>query len=601
MTFRHRLLLFGLTIATLAALVVFLTAGVFIRRSVADRMQERLFEEAGLLADRLSAEPSLLDEGNPAGADGLARQTAGALGLRVTLIAPDGRVLGDSSVLPGQVSAMENHGTRPEIVAARESGMGHSTRESGTLHDRLIYLARRVDRGGVPIGFVRLALPDSDLSRTTADYSGPLAFTSFLALVGVALLGYLVAARFSRPIESMARAADAIAAGGAGILVEYESSDEIGRLGAAMNRMTVVLGEQIQALQAEKRLLDTILGGMSEGILAVDRDRHVLLANRVLRELLGLRQGTVAGLALLEVVREESVVAAFDAALQRGETSREVVRLGTGRGIAFELTVAPLHGTSREPAGAIGVFFDVTRLMALESVRREFVADVSHELRTPLTSIRAFGETLLAGGLEDPENNRRFVEIIKKHSDRMEAILDDLTDLSRIETGAVALERQPVELAAVAREIVESLRPKAEAMSVEATVEIPPGLTVWADRRRLEQVLLNLADNAVKFNQPGGRVIVRAGASDAAGAGGVRLEVEDTGVGIPSVSLDRVFHRFYRIDRARSRELGGTGLGLSIVKHLVRLHGGTVRAESEPGRGSRFIVEFPGPPSESRS
>jgi len=290
-------------------------------------------------------------------------------------------------------------------------------------------------------------------------------------------------------------------------------------------------------------------------------------------------------------VRDRAVLAGFDAALLRGEPFREIIRIGPASERSFEINVVPLTDSAGTQVGAIGILFDVTRLTALENVRREFVADASHELRTPLTSIKAFVETLLSGGLEDTSNNRRFLEIIKKHADRMEAILDDLTDLSLIETGAIALEIERLDLAMIAQELVDAMKPRAERYGVSVVSRVPPGATVVADRRRLEQILLNLLENAVKFSGSGATVTIRA--ETAGPMGGVRVLVEDTGIGIAPNTLEKIFHRFYRGEGARFREKGGTGLGLAIVKHLMRAHGGTVRAESEPGHGSRFILEFP--------
>ena len=269
---------------------------------------------------------------------------------------------------------------------------------------------------------------------------------------------------------------------------------------------------------------------------------------------------------------------------------REPVLRAADSGRSFEGHVSPLHPleTGRE-GSALVLFFDITRLTALENVRREFVADVSHELRTPLTSIRAFVETLLDGGLDDRENAVRFLEIARRHADRMESLIDDLTDLSRIETGAVRLEVREVDAAAVAREIVARLEPRRAAAAVEVRVDLPSPFPLRADPERLEQILVNLIDNAIKFNRPTGSVRV----TGETGPDRTRIAVEDTGIGIPADGLEKIFNRFYRVDRARSRDLGGTGLGLAIVRHLVRLHGGTIRAESELGRGSRFVIELP--------
>jgi two-component system phosphate regulon sensor histidine kinase PhoR len=335
---------------------------------------------------------------------------------------------------------------------------------------------------------------------------------------------------------------------------------------------------------------------MKEGILVIDRDRRVLLGNQAARVILGFpTHEELADRPLILVARDRTVIEGFDAALLRGESSTHIVQAGSGSDRSYEINVSPLTDPAGAQVGAIGVLFDTTRLSALENVRREFVADVSHELRTPLTSIKAFVETLLSGGLEDPSNNRRFLEIVQKHSDRMEALIDDLTDLSLIETGAVALEIEPFDLSAQVRDLLEAFRPSAESRGVRLEASVPSGTMLSADRRRVEQVFVNLIDNAVKFNRRGGTVTIRVEPGSNHGSG-LRAEVADTGVGIPEDALQRIFHRFYRVDRARSRALGGTGLGLSIVKHIMQLHGGSVRAESWPGRGSRFVLEFPAVP-----
>jgi two-component system phosphate regulon sensor histidine kinase PhoR len=265
-----------------------------------------------------------------------------------------------------------------------------------------------------------------------------------------------------------------------------------------------------------------------------------------------------------------------------------VIEAASGRSFELHVTPLPARGGER-PGEALFLFYDVTKLEALEGVRREFVANVSHELRTPLTSIKAFVETLLDARLEDRENSLKFLEIVRKHADRMSALIDDLTDLSLIETGSISLRPQDVEIGELAAEVTANLEPKLASAKVEARVEVPKGLRVRADRMRMEQVLVNLVDNAIKFNRPGGLVRISGAIED----GRTVVTVEDSGVGIPADSAEKVFHRFYRVDKGRSKELGGTGLGLSIVKHLMRLHGGQVRLESELGQGSKFILEFP--------
>ncbi|MDX1390678.1 MAG: ATP-binding protein, partial [Acidobacteriota bacterium] len=297
-----------------------------------------------------------------------------------------------------------------------------------------------------------------------------------------------------------------------------------------------------------------------------------------------------AGHLLAEVVRHPEITRDVERVISTGEDVREsVIRMG-GSGRAFEVHITAL--SDAPPRGACTVlvlFFDITRLEALESVRREFVANVSHELRTPLTSIKAFVETLIEGRLEDRKHSLKFLKIAQKHADRMNALIDDLTDLSLIETGAITLDLRVVDAAGVAREVAEQLESKAEEREVQLEVDLEPPFAVRADRRRLEQMLLNLADNAIKFNRPGGRVRIAGSRRENRPV----LLVQDDGIGIAENDREKVFHRFYRVDPDRSRRAGGTGLGLAIVKHLVRLHGGSVRVESELGGGTTFFLEFP--------
>jgi two-component system phosphate regulon sensor histidine kinase PhoR len=319
----------------------------------------------------------------------------------------------------------------------------------------------------------------------------------------------------------------------------------------------------------------------------VDGSRHVLLTNAALRSSLRLAGEVPEGTPLVQVIWDRDVVESFEEALATGREVRR--RVATPDGVSFELTVVRLDDVAGRGPGAIGLFFNVTRLDALERVRRDFVADISHELRTPLASIRAAVETLEGGAIHEPADAARFLEILSKNAARMGAILDDLTDLSLIETGSIQMSPAAVDLAAAVSEAAGVVAGRAAARQVSLACDIPPGVRVLADRRRLDQVLLNLLDNAVKFNRSGGAVRVTAVREE----GRARLMVDDTGPGIPPQALERIFNRFYRLDRSRSREIPGTGLGLAIVKHLVRLQGGDIRAENLPETGARFILVLP--------
>jgi two-component system phosphate regulon sensor histidine kinase PhoR len=339
-------------------------------------------------------------------------------------------------------------------------------------------------------------------------------------------------------------------------------------------------------------LLEATMQSMREGVLVVDGGMRVVASNNAARAL--LTDGLPAGEGprrLTEVTRDPSIHDAFAAALERGaraEVKFEAQSRGERR--SFDLHVAPLRRrVGAGPSGAVGVFFDITRLERLERVRQEFLSNVSHELRTPLTAILTFVETLEDGATDDPAHNRRFLSVIRRNAERMHTLINDILELSAIEAGTVAVEPGPVRLAPLVAECFTALGSRAAEQGVELRSEVGEADFVHADARRLEQMLTNLVDNAIKFNSEGGRVLIRherAGGRD-------RVSVADTGEGIAPEHLPRIFERFYRVDRARSRAMGGTGLGLAIVKHLARAHGGEARVHSEPGRGATFTIELP--------
>ena len=372
-----------------------------------------------------------------------------------------------------------------------------------------------------------------------------------------------------------------------------EGRGAAGELASAMTRLVADLAGRIDEGRHESRLLQSVIGAMKEGMVVVGPDRKIRVANDAFRQLFRTPFDPV-GRLLVEIVRDPAVFRELEAALPSGDEVRDAVLHLPGSGRSFELRVSPLAGgATDQPPGALILFFDVTRLEALERVRREFVADVSHELRTPLTSIKAFVENLLDEKLADPVESLKFLEIVRKHADRMGALIDDLTDLSLIETGAVSLDPVPLDAAEVVREVAAQLAFRARAADVEIRLELASPFPLVADRRRLEQILVNLMDNAIKFGKSGGVVRVAGEVHD----GRPRISVADSGVGIPADALDKVFHRFFRADKARARELGGTGLGLAIVKHLMRLHDGQVSVASEQGRGATFTLEFPPQPA----
>jgi two-component system phosphate regulon sensor histidine kinase PhoR len=577
---RHRIFLLLLAVSVPLAALMAAAAEWLLLRDVEERIVERLRADLRLITVQL-ADADLWKRAPDRVADEYGR----ALGVRVTLISPSGKVLGDSTLDGSGLESLDNHSTRPEIVDAGRDRPGSALRFSTTTSERMQYMAAAVDAGGRRLGFARLAVPEADIRARGRAQRPRITWLFSAGLLLFSAVGYAAARRLARPFEQVA----ALAEGEGGSPAELTATEEARRLAASIRHMRASLLSSLAEVSSERAQLASILAGMREGILVLSPDRRVLLSNRALSDVLRLPGPPSPGQPLAPVVREPRLLEAFERCCSECSTVTETVTLGGIAGRTYEVRVEPYRPSPDRGCGAIGVFFDVTQLQALEKVRREFIVNVSHELRTPLTAIRAFSETLQEGAIDDPEHNREFLAIIRKHCDRMQALINDLTDLSLIETGAVELQVESVEVAAAVRDSVLTLGPRAQSLQVSLESDAPARLLVRADPARLSQILLNLIENAVKFNRPGGKVRIEARPLD----GSVEITVSDTGVGIPSEHLERIFHRFHRVDASRSREQGGTGLGLSIVKHLVRLHGGTVRAESELGRGSRFILELP--------
>jgi len=336
-------------------------------------------------------------------------------------------------------------------------------------------------------------------------------------------------------------------------------------------------------------LLEATMSGMREGLLVVNRDMRVVASNPAAHKLFNPNAPALKSQRLTELTRNPAIYSAFLDGLKGIERSGVKVETHGPERQIFDLRVVPIGVTNGKGAeAALGVFFDITRLERLELVRQEFLSNVSHELRTPLTAIIAFVETLEAGAMEDPESRQRFLSIIRRNASRMQGLIDDISELTAIEGGNVQLKRAPVDLYTLVDEVCASLAAKASAQNVMLRNDVSPDVIVNADERRLEQMLTNLIENAIKFSRENGRVTIShvAGARD-------QILVQDNGDGIPAQHLERLFERFYRVDRARSREMGGTGLGLAIVKHLARLHGGEVTVTSELGKGSTFTIQLP--------
>jgi two-component system phosphate regulon sensor histidine kinase PhoR len=588
-----------LTLVGFVALAV-LAAGIYLTQALesfaVETLQARLVTAARLLDD--DARALLAQNAAPGAVRAFALKGAERSDARVTLIALDGRVLGDSEVdVPG-LARLENHRERAEVRTALAGGVGRDLRTSASIKTPLIYVAVPVRDGGRVIGALRLALPLAAVTSSYAALHRVMLAGGLVALAVAFGIGIFVAGRVTRPVVEMQRIAHAMSEGRFDVRAPVGSVDELGALGRALNLMMARLREKIGDLEEERAKARAILDGMVEGVIAVDGHEAIVLMNERARAMFGVGAGRGEGKPFLEVIRNAELHEVFRHSRTAPADAPLIRELRLRHPVAriLQVNAVPLRLAGGAEPGVVMVLHDLTALRRLEQVRTEFVANVSHELRTPLTAIQGYLETLLGGALEEPPNARRFLEIAFRHTERLGRLLGDLTDLSNIELGKVTLRLAPVRLGDVVDSVFEIIRPKADGSRVGLIADVQPAdLTVHADHDRLAQILINLVDNAVKYTPENGWVTVRARAADAAHA---EIRVRDTGVGIPAADLPRITERFYRVDKARSRELGGTGLGLAIVKHLVLAHGGELSIESQEGEGTtvRFTLPTKPPP-----
>jgi two-component system phosphate regulon sensor histidine kinase PhoR len=571
-------------VALLSATTAGLALHTAIRRDIIEQEIERITLALRLAADLL-ARDGLAFVGPPA-ADAAADRLGAELGVRVTIIAADGVVLGDSDLDAEGLARAENHASREEVHQALGGRSGHAVRRSATLGREMLYAARPIDPGHPERGVIRLALPLTAVSRAQARVGTLLAGAALLAVAIAGLAGWMAARRPARRLQEMSAAAADIAAGRMGARAHPGSGDdEVADLGRSLNRMAGQLEDRLALLGRERNQLHALVEGMVEGVLLLDAEGRIVLANAAFARMFRV-QGPLAGRTPLESARVPALREAIDAALVADEPVERDLTLPADPPRDIRASLAAIREAGGI-VGAVAVFHDVTELRRLEQVRREFVANVSHELRTPLTAIKGYAETLLDGGLADPVRSAEFVEVIARHTERLGVLIEDLLDLAAVEQGEARVEMGSVRLGEVVSQAESVVRAAAAEKGLAVQVDLPPTLPqVRADRDRLAQVLINLLDNAVKFTPPGGRVGVAAGSSD----GLVTIAVSDTGVGIPPADLPRIFERFYRVDRSRDRREGGTGLGLAIAKHLTTAMGGQIEVTSRPGAGSTFRV-----------
>ncbi len=566
-----------LILLAMAALTLYFSA--FVREAHLADLRTQLTAEARMVGE---AAGPLMIEGKVETIDPLAKQWGALLKARVTVIRADGVVLGDSHEDP---AAMENHLRRPEVQQALADGLGISTRHSRTVGYEMMYAAVPVESGGRVVGVARVALPLTQIEVSVARLRHTIVVASLFVALLAGLLALFIAKQLARPLRELTGLAERMAHGDMDGRIYLSSRNEVGRLASAFNYMAAELQRQMAALADQRNMLTAVLTHMADGVVITDREGRVRLMNPAAARILDLAGDTAVGQRFVAVARDHRLVGIWRRCEESGEEQSEIVEM-VGRGPLLQVSATPLGDATQ--GGCLVLLQDLTQIRRLETVRRDFISNISHELRTPLASLKALVDTLRDGALEDPPAARRFLDRVEAEVDALTQMVQELLELSRIESGQVPLRLVPTPIADVVLPAVERLRPQAERAGLSLSVDLPPDLPpVLADAERVRQVITNLVHNAIKFTPSGGRIVLSA---EPAGEE-VVIVVRDTGVGIPADDLPRIFERFYKADRARSG--GGTGLGLAIAKHVVRAHGGRIWAESIEGRGSTFRFSLP--------
>ena len=514
--------------------------------------------------------------------DGLAKQLGTDINARVTIIAADGTVLGDSEDNP---VTMENHSTRPEVIAALATGYGEIVRYSTTLNEQMMYVAVSIKDNNEVLGVARVSLPLSDIRNSIHHLTIVISLAVILTIILTGFATWLIVRITTRRIREVTRASREIAAGDFKQDIQIRSRDEAGELGKAFNEMTGNIRKLVESISTEQSKLETVLSNMADGVIVTDKEGNISLANHAAEKLFGFRAEAIISKTVIEVTHDHEIDNLAKRCLARGEQLNSQIEL-TSAGKYLRVIAIPITG--KVLSGCLLLLQDLTEMRNLQTMRQELVGNISHDLRTPLAGIKIMVETLREGAIDDKKAAIDFLTRIENEVDRLTQMVSELTELSRIEAGSVELKKEAVNLNELVDEAIIQLSPLANKQNITLNTVLSDSLpSVKVDRDRISQTITNLIHNAIKFNRTSGNVTIITSSDDKA----ITVKVIDTGIGIPKANLPHVFERFYKADKSRANS--GSGLGLAIAKHTIEAHGGIIWAQSEEGKGSTFSFTIP--------
>ena len=550
-----------------------------------EQLKESLVSEAILL--QIIAEESISGNSHSAIQERL-KQIPLEKGARLTVILENGEVLGDTEKDPVE---MDNHSNRPEILTARSHGRGFSTRYSDTLNTNMMYLALLVKNNNGFNGYVRTSVSLSSVEEKLGGIRNIVLFSAVSAFIAALILGLFFARHFALPLSNMTSVAQSMSQGDYDRRLSVNRLDEFGKLAKAYNVMAESLKIRIGTIDSERNKLQTILTGMIEGVIALDMSENIVHINAAAGRILEVSPPECLGKSIWKIASfmelKELLANVFN---EKAGLKTKLKLARQFKDTVIEMQISPIYDITHAPAGSVIVMHDVSELHNLEKIRRDFVANISHELKTPITAIRGLIETIIDDEEITIDNRKNFMERAKEQTKRLTSLVDDILALARLESESFVMEKSRVNINRIILDAVKSLSPVSEEREIEIATELPDtSVEINGDENAITSAISNLLDNALKYTPPKGKIVVRLKTDGLFGV----VEIQDNGVGIEQKHHHRIFERFYRVDKARSRELGGTGLGLAIVKHVAQSHGGKVDLESVPGKGSIFRITLP--------